>query len=134
MDTNTLIDSLVTTYKDLNIRFRTAGDSEVAHRIVKRMRDDEIGFSQALKDHLTGIGTADGKRNEVVDGGEAGLGQIISQFGTARATTLNLLKGIENQSVWTKPTDDGKNLMEHVQNLVQSDRVQLQRLGEELGR
>lgn len=133
MDTNTLIDSLVDTYKDLNIRFRNAGDSEAAHRIVKRMRDDEIAFSQALKDHLTGIGTADGKRNEVVDGGEEVLGQIISQFGTARATTLNLLKGIQDQSLWTKPTEDGKSLMEHVQNLVESDRVQLQRLGEELG-
>lgn len=134
MDTNTLINTLVLTYRDLNLRFRTAKDTDVALQIVTRMRDDETAFSRALKDYLTGIGSAGGKLNDIVDGGDEGLGQIISQFGTARATTLNLLKGIENQAVWAKPTADGKSLIGHVQDLVESDRKQLQRLGEELGR
>ena len=128
MDSNTLISSLVETYKELNINFRSAEESSVAHDIVRRMRDDEIAFSQALKDQITGVGTDDGQKNEVVDGGEETLAQIISQFGTARATTLNLLKGIHNDSGWDASTENGKSIRENVQDLVASDANQLQRL------
>lgn len=128
MDSNTLISSLVETYKDLNIKYRSADDSGEAREIVVRMRDDEVAFSQALKDHLTGLGTDDGQKNEVVDGADGTLAHIISQFGTARATTLNLLKNISNDAAWDAKTEDGKSIREHVQDLVQSDSNQLQKL------
>lgn len=132
MDTTNLIDSLVDTYRQLNINYRTIDGGSDAQEIVARMRDDEIAFSQALKDHLTGVGTADGEQNEVVDGGDRTLAQIISQFGTARATTLNLLKGIKDASAWDTPIDDGQSIREHVQDLIESDRNQLQRLSQVL--
>jgi len=133
MDTKNLIDSLVDTYRQLNINFRGANDSAEARSVVARMRDDEIAFSQALKDHITGIGTADGEENEVVDGADRTLAQIISQFGTARATTLNLLKGLSDETAWSAQTSDGRSVREHVQDLVESDRNQLQKLGSLIG-
>lgn len=133
MDTTKLIDSLVDTYRQLNVRFRNQNESAEAKAIVGRMRDDEIAFSQALKDHLTGIGTAGGEETEIVDGSDETLAQIISQFGSVRATTLNMLKQIRDGSGWNDLTEDGKSILEHVQDLVESDRVQLDRLGQALG-
>jgi hypothetical protein len=52
---------------------------------------------------------------------------LISQFGTARETTLNLLKNLTDED-WTKQTDDGKSIQDHVQDLVASDRNQLERI------
>lgn len=128
MDSNNLISSLVETYKVLNINFRTATETPAAREIVTRMRDDEIAFSQALKDQITGVGTDDGQRNEVVDGADETLAHIISQFGTARATTLNLLKGIQNDAAWDAKTENGKSIRENVQDLVTSDANQIQKL------
>lgn len=132
MDTSTLLSSLVETYRELNINYRSLDGNPEARQIVARMRDDEVAFSQALKDHLTGVGTADGPQEAEVDGADRTLAQIISQFGTVRATTLNLLKGIREESVWDEPIDDGKTIRQHVQDLVESDRVQLERLGQTL--
>lgn len=132
MDTSKLIDSLVATYRELNINFRNHDGNAEARQIIARMRDDEIAFAQALKDHLTGVGTADGEEKEIVDGSERTFAQIISQFGSVRATTLNLLKGIQNDAGWDTPDDSGKTVREHVQDLVESDRNQLQRLGQAL--
>lgn len=133
MDTSNLIDSLVATYRELNVNFRSHEGNSESREILSRMRDDEIAFAQALKDHLTGIGTADGEAKEVVDGSERTIAQIISQFGSVRATTLNLLKGIQDTSAWDTPDASGKTVREHVQDLVESDRHQLQRLGQVLG-
>lgn len=133
MDTSNLIDSLVATYRELNINYRNHGGNEEAMKIVARMRDDEMAFAQALKDHLTGIGTGDSENKEVVDGSERTFAQIISQFGSVRATTLNLLKGISDNAQWNNTDENGKSVREHVQDLVESDRAQLQRLTQALG-
>ena len=133
MDTNALISSLVATYRELNINLRPQGDDVRARDIVARMRDDEIQFSKALKDRLTGIGTAtddemaDGA--SIVDGSDDNLAYVISQFGTARATTLNLLKGIQDDAVWNSPLEDGTTILQRVDELARSDARQLERLG-----
>lgn len=132
MDRNELITSLVATYRELNIHLRPLGENQQAREIVTRMRDDEIQFSKALKDRLTGIGTAsndpanDGAA--IVDGADDTLAQVISQFGTARATTLNLLKGIQDDAVWTSSLDDGSTIAQRVDDLARSDARQLERL------
>ena len=133
MDTSGLIDSLVATYRELNTKYRMLDDNPEMKQIVARMRDDEIAFSQALKDRVTGIGTADEGEKEVVDGSERMLAQVISQFGSVRATTLNMLKGIGDESLWDKPDDDGKTIREHVGDLVKSDAAQLERLSQAAG-
>lgn len=133
MDTSGLIDSLVGTYRELNVKYRTLDENSEMKPIIARMRDDEIAFSQALKDRITGVGTADGEEKEVVDGSERTLAQVISQFGSVRATTLNLLKGIANDSDWDKADEDGKTIRDHVGDLVKSDAAQLERLKQVAG-
>lgn len=128
MDTAVLINSLVETYKELNVRFRTQPANEAMIGIVTRMRTDEIQFSQALKDRVTGIGTAGGPEKEILEGSDTNFAQLISQFGSARATTLNLLKNIQSESVWDQILDDGSSIRIHVQDLVSSDRKQLENL------
>lgn len=127
MDTSTLIESLVGTYRELNMKFRMSGDNEEVRSIVRRMRDDEIAFSQALKDTLNGFGTDDGQPGEIV-GDDQTIAPLISQFGSARATTLNLLKGITDSGVWTNALEDGTSIEAHVKDLVESDKNQLARL------
>ncbi len=133
MDTSGLIDSLVGTYRELNMKYRTLEENSEMKAIVARMRDDEIAFSQALKDRITGVGTAGDEEKEVVDGSERTLAQVISQFGSVRATTLNLLKGIPNSSDWDHPDDDGKTVRQHIEDLVKSDATQLERLSKIAG-
>lgn len=133
MDASGLIDSLVGTYRELNMNYRSLEENSEMKPIVARMRDDEIAFSQALKDRITGVGTADDEEKEVVDGSERTLAQVISQFGSVRATTLNLLKGIPDEAAWDQPDEDGKTIREHVSDLVKSDATQLERLGQIAG-
>lgn len=133
MDTSGLIDSLVNTYRELNVKYRTLEDNPALLPIVSRMRDDEMAFAQALKDLTTGVGTADGEQTEVVDGGDRTLAQVISQFGSVRATTLNMLKGNGVETVWDVADEDGKTVREHVEDLVKSDATQLERLSQAAG-
>lgn len=133
MDTSGLIDSLVGTYRELNVKYRNLDENSEMKPIVVRMRDDEIAFSQALKDRITGVGTADDEEKEVVDGSERTLAQVISQFGSVRATTLNSLKAITDDSAWDKPDEDGRTIRDYVGDLVKSDAVQLERLSKAAG-
>ena len=136
MDTSNLISSLVDTYKELNMKYRNMPENADVKSIVTRMRDDEIQFSKALKDRLTGLGTATDDMNEgsdVVQGSDDNVAHIISQFGSARATTLNLLKGINDDSAWQGNVSDEMTLLQRVEQLAQSDTNQLRKLSEVTG-
>ena len=137
-----LIDSLVATYRELNTRVRPLEESRLAgaegsvRDIVIRMRNDELRFAQALKERITGvpmpdifgddapvIGTEKEKDTTVV---------LISQFATAGATTLTMLKGLNDQ-YWNNPIDGGKTIHDRVEELVVSDKRQLQRIVQQIG-
>jgi hypothetical protein len=136
MDTSNLISSLVDTYKELNMKYRNMPENADVKSIVTRMRDDEIQFSKALKDRLTGIGTATDDMNEgsdVVQGSDDNVAHIISLFGSARATTLNLLKGINDDAAWQGNVSDEMTLLQRVEQLAQSDTNQLRKLSEVTG-
>ena len=130
-----VIDALVSTYRELNTRYRPIGDdvlrSSGARDVIERMRTDEMLFAQALKERLTGVGTApvEGEDDPIagLEVASESTINLISQFGNARATTLTLLKQAD-ESEWTKSTDDGKTILEHAQDLAESDRNQLARL------
>ena len=130
-----VIDQLVATYRELNTRYRPLGDETLsstgARDIIERMRKDEMLFAQALKERITGFGTGViGGEDEPVIGNETADDStimVISQFGNARATTLTLLKSID-EGEWQKPTDDGKTIMEHARDLAESDRNQMAKL------
>lgn len=130
-----VIDQLVTTYRELNTRYRPLGDETLrstgARDIIDRMRSDEMLFAQALKERITGVGTAavEGEDEPVIgtESADDSTIMLISQFGNARATTLTLLKGMDEND-WEKPTDDGKTILEHARDLAESDRNQMAKL------
>lgn len=135
---NDLISALVNTYRELNVHVRqvqesrlTSGGHENSVRgIIARMRTDEMKFAQALKQRVTGvvIGGLEGDERLIVgERDDDTTTMLISQFGTARETTLSLLKDIpENE--WTKRTEDGETILQHVEDLAKSDQTQLQRI------
>lgn len=132
------IDQLVQTYRELNTHVRrlpeerlaAGGEGASVRSIISRMRHDEIMFASALKERVTGVVHAALGDKEPVIGTETrndSTAVLISQFGTARATTLNLLKNVSDED-WTRTTDDGKSIRDHVEELVTSDRNQLERI------
>ena len=136
-----LIDALVATYRELNMRVRPieeaqltrqgAGGSSSVRDIVARMRSDELRFAQALKERITGVPMPDIFGDDApVIGTESEhdtTAVLISQFGTARATTLTMLKGLSDDE-WNQSLDEGKTIHTRVEELVSSDKRQLQRI------
>lgn len=132
-----LISDLVSTYRELNMHVRpleedklAAGGENSARAIIKRLSHDEILFAQALKEHITGVATTSAEDDAPIIGTEGEddtTRMLISQFGTARATTLTLLKDLTNED-WTAKAEDGQSILEHVQELAASDKTQLERI------
>ena len=132
-----LIGILVNTYRELNIHVRPIAEARLAaggpeHSVrstIARMRIDEFRFAQALKQRVTGvvIGGLEGDERLIVGARPSDTAaMLISQFGTARETTLSLLKDLSDDD-WTRQSEDG-TLLEHVQELAKSDQAQLQRI------
>lgn len=135
-----IIDTLVSTYRELNTKYRPIGDdvlrSSGARDIIERMRMDEMLFAQALKERVTGVGTVpiEGEDDPVIglESADDSTVNLISQFGNARATTLTLLKQADEND-WAKSTDDGKTIMEHARDLADSDRNQMAKIERMVG-
>jgi hypothetical protein len=135
-----LIDGLIATYRELNMRVRQlpeqqmqqrTGDAASVRDIVRRLRDDELRFSQALKERITGVPMPD-----ILGGDSPVLGTenpndstatMIAQFGTARESTLSLLQSIGDDE-WDNAIDGSKTIRMRIQELVANDRQQLQRI------
>lgn len=128
-----VLSSLIATYRELNLKVRPVPESQISAEssggtsikgLLRTLGDDELAFAQSLKSRLSGVPI------EVVEGKDAPLtgneseddsaSMLISQFGTARATTLSLLKGLSHEA-WNQPLDDGKSLLQHVQAVVERD-------------
>src|SRR5690606_23818496 len=130
-----IIDILVNTYRQLNTRYRPMDEEMLrktgARDVINRMRTDEALFAQALKERVTGVGTAsvDGEDEPVVgiESEDDPTVMLISQFGNARATTLTQLKQV-GENDWTTPTADGLSILDHARGLAESDQNQLAKL------
>lgn len=135
-----IIDILVNTYRQLNTRYRPLDEEMLrktgARDVINRMRTDEALFAQALKERVTGVGTAsvDGEDEPItgIESEDDPTVMLISQFGNARATTLTLLKQVE-EGDWTRPTDDGLSILDHARELSESDQNQLAKLERMVG-
>ncbi len=136
-----LIDGLIATYRELNMRVRQlpeekmqqrSADSTSVRDIVRRLRDDELRFSQALKERITGVPMPDifGDDTPVLgtENPNDSTATMIAQFGTARESTLSLLQSI-GDAEWDNALDGSKSIRVRIQELVANDRQQLQRIG-----
>jgi hypothetical protein len=109
-----------------------SADSASVRDIVRRLRDDELRFSQALKERVTGVPMPDilGDDAPVVgtENPDDTTAILIAQFGTARESTLAMLQSVSDAG-WDEAPDGDKSIRTRIQELVANDRRQLERIG-----
>jgi hypothetical protein len=141
-----LIDGLIATYRDLNGRVRRVPEERLRMRgtdgnsirdVLTRLRDNELKFSQALKERVTGVPLPDlfGDIEAPVLGTESSQDSaavILSQFGTARESTLAMLRSLDAAG-WTDTPDGGRSIADSIRQLVDHDRRQVERINGLLG-
>lgn len=146
MDDRSLIDRLIDTYHVLNTKVRTAPEELARARsgsggsiedTVRHMRDDELKFSQALRERATGVSMPDifSESDTPVIGTETQnetTAVLVSQFGSAREVTLAVLRDIP-EATWDQATESGTTIRSRVADLVAKDQQQLDRIAVLLG-
>ncbi len=137
-----LIDSLITTYRELNNTVRRlpedrlsgSGGETGVRDLVRRLRDHELRFSQALKERITGVEMpdfGDGADAPVLgtESSHDSTNVLLSQFGTARESTLAMLRGLQ-EAEWQSASgeDGGRTIAASVEQLVEHDRRQMEQI------
>lgn len=127
-----IIDDLIGTYRELNLRVRPLSESVLSatrngtsiRQIVQAMRDRELTFAQSLKERTSSFAPSETISEPPITGletDEDSTAMVISQFGTARGTTLSTLKALPAEA-WNAPGSDGTTLQTAVQDLISQDR------------
>jgi hypothetical protein len=139
-----IIDRLIVTYRELNMRARPLAETELTrkgpegsvHDIVRQMRSDELRFAQALKERLSGVPSVEVQGEDApiigTETDEDTTVLLISQFGTARATTLSMIRGVSDAD-WSAPVEGSTSLADRVASLATHDELQLERIRALLG-
>ena len=140
-----LIDALIATYRELNGKVRSlpedrltmGGANGSVREVIARLRDSELRFSQALKERVTGVELPQmfGEGDAPVLGTEHeddSTPVLLSQFGTARESTLAMLRGLPAEE-WHRSADGGGTITEGIRQLVENDRRQVERINGLLG-
>jgi hypothetical protein len=133
-----LIDGLIGTYRDLNNRVRPLAEDRLALKgdkgsirdVVRRMRNDELRFSQALKERISGVGMTEvfGADAEPVLGTEQSHEStvtLLADFGTARESTLAQLRSISEEQ-WN--TGEPTSIRMMVTRLAANDKKMMERI------
>lgn len=138
-----LIDGLIALYRDLNLRVRglpedrlTLEDSkgQSIHSVITRLRDNEMTFSQALKDAISGVPISEALFHDhhAVIGTESESDTtaiILSQFGTARESTLAMLRTLTPEE-WDRTSQDGASIRSRLkEHMTRNDRSMEQIIG-----
>ena len=136
-----LIDGLIATYRELNAKVRplpeerlrlAAANGGSVRDAVTRLRDSELRFSQALKERITGVPMPEmfGEDEKPVVGTESSqdtTATILSQFGTARESTLAMLRALPEED-WDRGIEGGHPIRTRITELYDNDRRQLERI------
>lgn len=128
------IDALIETYRTLNADLRGRDEATLSARsvvgasardAVRSLRDNELQFAQALKEHVSGVPPTAAARNDGATLGTEAAGDttaaLIAQFGTARESTLALLRELSDES-WSNDLQ----LQSRTAQLIESDHRHLQ--------
>jgi len=140
-----LISGLVSTYKTLNTsirqlpeeKLRAGGASNSAREAIRRLRDDELKFSQALKVRVT-----TGQPMPVISEGEQAIigtesdddttAALIAQFGTARESTLAMLRSLADTE-WDSTEAGAQTIRMIVRDRVANDQHRMKAVTDPLG-
>jgi hypothetical protein len=149
MQDQEIFNGLIATYRDLNLRVRPLPDERLrlgqgrstVKNVIEDMRNDELRFSQALKDRLGGapmsevlkeIGAADEVEALVVPGPDDTVIEVLSQFGTARESTLAMLRGMTPDE-WDAPGAGGLTIRQASEGLLGNDSRHMEKIVRLLG-
>jgi hypothetical protein len=146
MSEQELFNGLIGTYRELNLKVRTLPEERLSlgrardtvRHVILEMRDDELRFSQALKDRLNGAAMADvfsGKHKELdveIPSPDDTTAEVLSQFGTARESTLAMLRGMAPEA-WDDPAAGPLTIRNASEALLASDGVHLEKVVRLLG-
>lgn len=149
MQDQEIFNGLIATYRDLNLRVRPLPEERLrlgqgqgtVRNVIKDMRDDELRFSQALKDRLAGgpmtdvltaMSASDEAEDLVVPGPDDTVAAVLSQFGTARESTLAMLRGMTPDD-WDAPGAGGKTIRQASEGLMGNDARHMERIVRLLG-
>ena len=146
MSEQELFNGLIATYRELNLKVRPLPDErltlgragESVRDVVLAMRDHELRFSQALKDRLSGgaLSGAFGDKGETtlieIPSPDDTTVEVISQFGTARESTLAMLRGMAPET-WDDREHGPTTVREATEDLLASDGVHLEKIVNLLG-
>ena len=136
-----LFDGLIATYRELNLKVRplpedrlTIGRSgETIRDVMLDLRDDELRFSQALKDRLTEGTMIDVFKDESrvakaeIPSPDDTTMEVISQFGTARESTLAMLQGLSPET-WDDGGGGSLTIRAAADALLANDRVHMEKI------
>jgi hypothetical protein len=135
-----LFNGLIATYRELNTKVRTLPEErltlgkngDTVRDVVLAMRDEELHFSQALKDRLTGVGGDAAKTAGVeIPSPDDTTVEVISQFGTARESTLAMLRGMTPEH-WDDQAN-GETIRDAAEQLLANDAKHLETIVRLLG-
>ena len=134
-----LIDTLIATYRTLNMEVRPKPEAELRSRggghgvrdIVQSMRNDELLFSQALKERISGVTMPEIFQDELPVIGTEHEGdstaKLLAQFGTARESTLAMLRSLP-PAEWDTQIDGTRSVRSRIERLNENDRQHMERI------
>jgi hypothetical protein len=137
---------LIDTYKTLNHRVRGRSEDELTadhngdsiSAEIESMRRHEMRFAKALSTALLGeaVQLSDDDVETVgvtgIEGGDESTTVLISQFGNARATTLNTISSLDDDA-WDRPLIENRRVLDLVTELAASDRAHMEKITRMLG-
>lgn len=139
MSEHDLINDLIATYRHLNSKVRTLPEERLAmadgagksiRHEVTQLRNNEMRFSQALKEAISGVPMPEAVEGELpVTGTETdsdSTAAIISQFGTARESTLAMLRTLTPEE-WGK-NDGGASIRQRLEQHLGRDKKSMERI------
>mgnify|MGYP000858979501 CR=1 FL=1 len=134
-----IFNGLIATYRELNTKVRPlpeerlqlgrSGDS--VRDVILTMRDHEMEFSQGLKDRLSGVAGSARTGGVEIPSPDDTTAEIISQFGTARESTLAMLRSMGPES-WDDASAGG-TIRAEAEKLISSDAKHLEKIVRLLG-
>jgi hypothetical protein len=141
-----LFNVLIATYRELNLKVRPLPEDrlkvgrgrETVRNVIIDLRDDELRFSQALKSRLTGVVMIDVFADEEgvemleIPSPDDTTAEVISQFGTARESTLAMLKSMSPEA-WDDRAYGDLTIRAAVQDLYTNDARHLEQIVRLLG-
>ncbi len=140
MANSDLIDSLIATYRNLNLTIRPMTDAQAEQPassgkslrdLIQDLRDNEMQASQQLKLMTLGEGALTGGMPEIAPSAPGiSIRSVLSEFGTAREAILALIRELSDDA-WAMEREgpNGRTtIQKFIEQLVANDRDALAKI------